>query len=67
MKRLITFLLIAAMLICMLPAFTMTVSAAEEPQQGLNATIWQSVADVEEGESGHADGLRRMMGWHGKG
>lgn len=67
MKRFITFLLIAAMLVCMVPAFAVTVSAAEEPQQGLNATFWHSVAEVEEGESGHADAWRRLMGWNGMG
>ncbi|MBQ8383195.1 MAG: hypothetical protein IJX47_08335 [Clostridia bacterium] len=68
MKRLIPLLLVAAMVLTMLPALAVTSSAASaEPRQGLNATFWQSVAEVEEGESGHADGIRRLMGWHGKG
>lgn len=68
MKRLIPLLLVMAMVLTMIPALAITSSAASaNPEQGLNATFWHTVADVAGGKSGHADGMRRMMGWHGKG
>ncbi len=67
MKKLISAFLVLAMLACLIPAMTFTASAAEAPQAGLNATFWHSVAEVAEGETGHADAWRRLMGWHGKG
>jgi hypothetical protein len=68
MKKIISTLLVLAMVACMLPAFAVSTSAASaNPQQGLNATFWHTTADVTKGESGHADGIRRLMGWHGKG
>ena len=68
MKKIISTLLVLAMVACMLPAFAVSTSAASaNPQQGLNATFWHTVADVAGGKSGHADGMRRLMGWHGRG
>jgi hypothetical protein len=68
MKKIISTLLVLAMVACMLPVFAVSTSAASaNPQQGLNATFWHTTADVTKGESGHADGIRRLMGWHGKG
>lgn len=68
MKRIIPLLLVAAMVLTMIPALAVTSSAASaDPQKGLNATFWHTTADVTKGESGHADGIRRLMGWHGKG
>ncbi|MBO5778188.1 MAG: hypothetical protein J6R82_01330, partial [Clostridia bacterium] len=68
MKKIISTLLVLAMVACMLPAFAVSTSAASaNPEQGLNATFWHTTANVANGESGHADGIRRLMGWHGKG
>lgn len=68
MKKIISTLLVLAMVACMLPAFAVSTSAASaNPEQGLNATFWHTVADVAGGKSGHADGMKRLMGWNGKG
>lgn len=64
MKKIISLVLVLVMVLCMVPAFAVS---ADEPEMGLNATFWHSVAEVEDGESGHADAWRRLMGWHGMG
>ena len=67
MKRIITALLVVAMVVTMLPAFAISTSAAEKAkiEEGLNADWWLSVAELNEGESGHFDAYKRIMGWHG--
>ncbi len=66
MKRFIPLLLVAAMVLTMIPAFAVTSSAANAtPKEGLNATYWLSLAEIDEGESGHFDAWKRIMGWHG--
>ncbi|MBQ8287534.1 MAG: hypothetical protein IJX76_02040 [Clostridia bacterium] len=66
MKRLIPLLLVAAMVLTMVPAFAVTSSAASAtPEEGLKASYWLSLAEIDEGESGHFDAWKRIMGWHG--
>lgn len=66
MKRIIPLLLVMAMVLTMVPAFAVTSSAASaNPEQGLKASYWLSLAELDEGESGHFDAWKRIMGWHG--
>ncbi len=66
MKKIISTLLVLAMVACMLPAFAVSTSAASaNPEQGLKASYWLSLAELEDGESGHFDAWKRIMGWHG--
>lgn len=54
------------MVLTMIPAFAVTSSAASAtPEQGLKASYWLSLAEIDEGESGHFDAWKRIMGWHG--
>ena len=47
MKRTLALVLVIAMLACMLPAFSIASVAADEPETGLNAKIYQLVAKPE--------------------
>ena len=40
MKRVISLLLVAAMLVCMIPAFTIVYAAGDDVQYGLNAEFF---------------------------
>ena len=67
MKRFITVLLVLSMVVCMFPSFAIATSAEEETtiKEGLNASFWLSVSEYEDGEVGHWDTWKRVMGWHG--
>ena len=59
MKRTLALVLVIAMLACMLPAFSIASVAADEPETGLNAKIYQLVAkpDVMPFAAGRYDGI----------